>query len=109
MVPLCGRLLPGEDPISGTWEMTMDTPGGERKAKPRFSLEGENVSGKWDASEVKGRFRNGQLELQFPLASGEAGYEAEFKVSAKLEGAVLKGTWSWSTYGGALTGKKQSD
>jgi hypothetical protein len=96
-----------EATIAGTWEMTMDTPGGDRKASPTFTLEGTKVGGKWDTSDVKGTFESGKLELEFPLTSGEAGYSAAFKVSAKLEGGVLKGTWSWSTYGGSLTGKKK--
>ncbi len=85
----------------------MDTPGGERRATPTLALDGENVTGTWDSSEVKGTFKEGRLELEFPLSSSEAGYKAIFKVSAKLEGEELKGTWNWATYNGALTGKKQ--
>ncbi|MBM3763356.1 MAG: hypothetical protein FJW36_24350 [Acidobacteria bacterium] len=96
------------DTIAGTWDMTMETPGGERKASPTFTQDGAKVGGKWDASDVKGTFEGGKLELDFPLASGEAGYSAAFKVSAKLEEGVLKGTWSWATYGGSLTGKKKA-
>lgn len=96
----------GEDTIAGKWDMTMDTPGGDRKATPSFTLEGEKVGGKWDTSDVKGTFKEGKLELEFPLTSSEAGYQATFKVSAKLEGGVLTGTWAWASYGGKLTGKR---
>lgn len=105
LMALC--LSRAEDTIAGTWDMTMDTPGGDRKASPTFTLDGVKVGGKWDASDVKGTFEGGKLELEFPLTSGEAGYSAPFKISARLEGGVLKGTWSWSTYGGSLTGKKK--
>jgi len=96
----------GEDPLSGKWDMSMETPGGERKAVPIFNLLGEKVGGKWDASDVKGTFQADKLELDFPLTSNEAGYQAPFKVSAKLEAGTLNGTWSWATYNGKLTGKK---
>lgn len=99
--------LPGEDPLTGKWSMVMETPGGERRAVPVFAVEGETVTGKWDQSEVKGTFKDGQLELEFPLESGEAGYKANFKVSAKLEAGVLKGSWSFSSYSGKLEGKRE--
>lgn len=95
-----------EDVLSGKWDVTLDTEGGERKATPTFVLEGTKVSGKWDASDVKGKFDAGKLELEFPLMSSEAGYSAPLKVAAKLEGATLAGTWSWASYGGKLSGKK---
>ena len=101
-------VLTAADPISGKWDMSMDTPGGERKASPTFTLDGDKVGGKWDAAEVKGTFKDGKLELEFPLTSSEAGQQAIFKVSAKLDGEVLKGGWSWSSYSGSLTGKKLS-
>ena len=108
---MCGMFLValavGADGLSGKWNMSMETPGGERTATPTFVLEGETVTGKWDSSQVKGTFKEGKLELDFPLTSSEAGYQAAFKVSAKLENGTLKGSWSWATYGGNLTGKKQ--
>jgi hypothetical protein len=107
MLVVMGLSVMGQDPISGKWAMTMETPGGDRNATPTFSLDGDKVSGKWDASEVHGTFKDGQLELEFPLTSTEAGFQAKFKVSAKLEGGTLKGTWSWATYDGKLSGKKQ--
>jgi hypothetical protein len=99
-------VLPAADPISGKWDMSMDTPGGERKATPTFTLDGDKVGGKWDAAEVKGIFKDNKLELEFPLTSSEAGQQAVFKVSAKLDGETLKGNWSWSSYSGSLSGKK---
>jgi hypothetical protein len=111
LVWICGVLLAalagGADGLSGKWNMSMETPGGERTAVPSFVLDGETVTGKWDSADVKGTLKEGKLELEFPLTSSEAGFQATFKVSAKLEGGLLNGTWSWATYGGKLTGKKQ--
>lgn len=111
LVWICGVLLAalavGADGLSGKWNMKMDTPGGERTATPTFVLDGETVTGKWDSSDVKGTLKEGKLELEFPLTSSEAGLQSTFKVSAKLDGGTLKGTWSWATYGGDLSGKKQ--
>lgn len=73
--------LHAADSLSGKWTMVMDTPGGERRATPTLALDGENVTGTWDSSEVKGTFKEGRLELEFPLSSSEAGYKAIFKVS----------------------------
>jgi hypothetical protein len=104
---LAVMVLVGEDLLTGKWSMVMDTPGGERRAAPVLALDGETVTGKWDKSDVKGTFKDGQLELDFPLESGEAGYKANFKVSAKLEAGVLKGTWKFSEYSGKLEGKRE--
>lgn len=100
-------LLRGDDPVTGKWDITLDTPGGERKAAPSFTLDGDKVGGKWDQSEVAGTFKDGKLELSFALTSNEAGQTAPLKISATIEGGAMKGTWSWATYDGRLTGKKQ--
>jgi hypothetical protein len=95
------------DEVSGKWTFILDTPGGERRAQSTLAVEGEKVTGKWDTNDVNGTFRGNQLELEFPLYSAEADQKANLKVSAKLENGQFKGTWSWSSYNGNLTGKKE--
>jgi hypothetical protein len=95
-------LLGADDALSGKWTFTMDTPGGTRTQIATFSVEGDNVGGKWDKSDVKGTFKDGQLELKFPLESAEAGSSGTFSITGKLAEGKLTGRWSWETYGGTF-------
>lgn len=104
---LCALFALAADALSGKWSLSMDTPGGERLVSPTFVLDGDKVTGKWDQSDVQGTFRDGKLVLEFPLFSAEAGEKSNLKVTATLEGNQLKGSWTWSSYSGSLTGKKQ--
>ena len=102
-------VMGAEDALSGQWTFTMDTPGGTRTQVARFALEGENVGGQWDKSTVKGTFKEGQLELKFPLESVEAGSSGTFTVSGKLAEGKLTGRWSWEAYGGTFTAVRKSE
>ncbi|HXJ43627.1 MAG TPA: hypothetical protein VNH18_30370 [Bryobacteraceae bacterium] len=94
------------DSITGAWTFNLDTPGGPRTVVPVFKLTGEEVTGTWDKSDVKGTFHNGALTLSFPLNSSEGGFSAIMKIDAKLDAGQLKGTWTFGEYGGSLVAKK---
>lgn len=102
-------LLGADDALTGKWTFTMDTPGGTRTQTATFSLDGEKVGGKWDKSEVKGTFKEGQLELKFPLESAEAGSSGTFSITGKLAEGKLTGRWAWETYGGTFTAARKAE
>ncbi len=102
-------LLAADDALSGKWTFTMDTPGGARTQIATFSLDGDSVGGKWDKSDVKGIFKEGQLELKFPLESAEAGSSGTFSITGKLAEGKLTGRWAWETYGGTFTAVRKAD
>ncbi len=88
--------------VSGAWRFVLDTPGGSRIQAAEFTVEGESVSGTWGRDKVKGTFREGELHLEFPLFSDEAGSSGTMVVDGKLDGAKLTGKWQWSQYSGTF-------
>ena len=97
------------DALTGTWEFTMETPGGDRVVMPVFKLTGDAVGGTWDTAEVKGTFTDGMLRLEFPFYSKEGGFGGPMKINGKLEGGQLKGTWEFSAFSGTFKAKKQAE
>jgi hypothetical protein len=71
-----------------------------------FKLDGGQVTGKWDTTDVKGTYKDGDLDLAFPLNSEEAGMTATFKVKGKLKDGKLVGNWEFSEYSGTFTAAK---
>jgi hypothetical protein len=95
----CARAQEG---IVGKWSFTLDTPGGDRQAEAVFELDGEKVKGKWGASDVKGTFVDGKLELEFDFTSEEVGATAPIKISGKLESGAITGNWAFTEYNGTF-------
>jgi hypothetical protein len=93
--------------VAGAWTFVMETPGGERRAEVVMNLDGETVTGTWDSTPLKGTFRDGRLELAFPMSSPEAEMTATLTVSGTLKDDVLTGTWSFGEYGGSFTGSRR--
>jgi hypothetical protein len=87
--------------IAGKWDFVLDTEGGERKAPAEFTLDGDNVTGKWGGADVKGTFTDGKLDLSFPFTSDEAG-PGTLGIKGKLDGEALVGDWSFQTYSGTF-------
>lgn len=87
--------------ISGSWHFVIQTEGGERTADPKFQLEGQNVTGKWDKADVKGTFINGVLDLAFPYTSEEAG-PGTLKIKGEVKDGTLTGTWQFQEYTGTF-------
>jgi hypothetical protein len=94
------------DPITGKWAFVFDTEGGAREFAADFKLDGEQVSGKFAGADVKGTFKEQKLELAFPFSSEEANMTDTLKITGKLEKEALTGEWSFSSYSGTYTAKK---
>ena len=98
-----GTLLAGD--VSGKWNFVFETQIGQREAVMTFQVKGDNVTGKIEMAdtEVQGTFTDAELALAFPFYSPDAGFEAELKITGKLEGDKITGTWEFSEYSGSLT------
>ncbi|MEZ5355917.1 MAG: hypothetical protein R2762_25065 [Bryobacteraceae bacterium] len=92
--------------VAGKWTFHMETEGGPRSVPATFTVEGGKVAGKWGEFDAKGTFRDGKLELLFPVTSAEAGATAELRVTGALEGDAIKGTWRWSEHGGTFQARR---
>ncbi len=92
--------------ISGKWHFTLNTDGGDREQNALFKVAADQVTGKWDTADVKGTYKEGDLDLAFPFTSDEAGMTATFKVKGKLKDGKLVGTWEFGDYSGTLTGTR---
>ncbi len=92
--------------IAGKWQFTLNTEGGDRTAVALFKLDRDQVSGKWDTTDLKGTYKDGDLDLAFPLNSEEAGMTATLKIKGKLKDGKLAGSWEFSEYSGTFTATK---
>jgi hypothetical protein len=85
--------------VNGKWHFVLDTPGGDRELDAEFKVDGDQVSGKWGPSDVKGTFSDGKLNLEFPFNSEEAG-AGTMKIKGVLADGALTGDWAFSDYAG---------
>ena len=92
--------------LSGAWNFVMETQGGQRQATPTFQLDGDKVTGKWDTADVKGTFIDGKLSLAFPMTSREGGMTGTLKITGRMEGDTLSGTWEFEGYNGTYKATK---
>ena len=92
--------------LNGEWTFVFDTDGGVRQTPATLRLDGDQVSGTFDKSDVKGTFRGGELDLKFPHYSAEGGLEAELSLQGVVEGEALKGDWKFAEHGGTWTATK---
>jgi len=61
------------------------------------------VTGKFGTTDVAGIYKEGQLDLNFPFTSDEAGVTADMKITGKLdEAAAINGSWDFSAYNGTF-------
>ncbi|HEY7212421.1 MAG TPA: hypothetical protein VH477_19250 [Bryobacteraceae bacterium] len=88
--------------ISGKWHFVYQTEGGERENDAMFKLEGDQVTGKYGDADVKGTFKDGDLDLAFPYNSDEAGMTATLKMKGKLKDGKLEGNWQFGDYDGTF-------
>ncbi|MEZ5399576.1 MAG: hypothetical protein R2729_07885 [Bryobacteraceae bacterium] len=88
--------------VAGKWTFHMETEGGPRVAPVVLTVEGETVGGTWGRGPVKGTIREGKLEFRSTVTSDEAGATAELRVEGKVEGAEIKGTWTWAEHSGTF-------
>lgn len=85
--------------VSGKWHFVLSTPGGDREVDAEFTVEGDQVSGKWGTSDVKGTFADGKLNLEFPFNSEEAG-SGTMKIKGAVADDAISGEWAFSDYSG---------
>jgi hypothetical protein len=71
-----------------------------------LQINGEQVSGKFEKSDVKGTFRGGKLDLKFPHYSAEGGFEAELSIQGVVQGEGLQGDWRFGEHGGTWRASK---
>ena len=103
---LCA-VLRADSAIDGTWQFNLQTDGGPRDVAVEMKADGEQVTGKWDTTDLKGTFKDNTLALNFPLASAEAGFTADLIIDGTLDGDALKGTWKFGDYSGTFTATKK--
>ena len=88
--------------ISGKWHFVYQTDAGEREKSADFKLDGDQVTGKYGGADVKGTFKDGDIDLAFPYDSEEAGMQATLKMKGKLKEGKLVGNWQFADYDGTF-------
>jgi hypothetical protein len=92
--------------LTGQWDFVFDTEGGTRHTPVTLRVDGDQVSGTFDKSDVKGAFREGKLDLKFPHYTAEGGFEAELSLQGVVDGEGLKGDWRFGEHGGTWAATK---
>jgi len=90
--------------VNGKWHFVLSTPGGDRDVDVDLSVDADGkVTGKFGTTDVAGTYKEGQLDLNFPFTSDEAGVTADMKITGKLdEAAAINGSWDFSAYNGTF-------
>ena len=92
--------------ISGTWNIALDTPVGERGGEFTLQVKAGKVTGKFGETDVTGTYAGGKLSISGPFYSEDAGYKADLKIEATVDGDKMTGQWEWDVYAGPLTGAR---
>jgi hypothetical protein len=87
--------------VTGKWHFVFSTEGGDRTFDPVFQQNGDQVTGKWGASDVKGTLTDGTLSLEFPYNSEEGG-PGTLKIKGALAEDALSGDWAFNDYTGSF-------
>jgi len=87
--------------VTGKWHFVLDTPGGDRELDAKFQQDGDQVTGKWGAADVKGTFTEGKLALEFPFNSDEGG-AGTMTLKGTLAADALTGDWAFTGYSGSF-------
>ena len=90
--------------VNGKWHFVLSTPGGDRDVDVDLAVDTDGkVTGKFGTTDVAGIYKEGQLDLNFPFTSDEAGVTADMKITGKLdETAAINGSWDFSAYNGTF-------
>lgn len=85
-------------PLSGEWEINMNTPGGVRTYKAIFNLEGEKLTGEVQRStgnvKLNGTIRGSAIEFSYTISY--QGNDVEITMAGKLDGETAGGTVSFN-------------
>lgn len=90
--------------INGKWHFVLDTPGGDREMDAEFTVDADGkVTGKYGDTDVLGTYKDGKMDLAFPMTSEEADETATLKLDGRLDDTrALTGTWEFSEYSGTF-------
>ncbi len=88
--------------ISGKWHFVYQTDGGEREYPATLKQDGDQVTGKYGQSDVKGTYKDGDMDLAFPFNSEEAGMSSTLKMKGKIKDGKLVGNWQFADYDGTF-------
>jgi hypothetical protein len=92
--------------LDGSWRFIFHTDGGDREYPVTLKVTDTQVSGKLGEFDVKGTFKEGALELAFPVDVPDAGSGTLVIKGALAEGA-LTGNWEFNGYSGNFNGARQ--
>jgi hypothetical protein len=106
MVLLVAALAAAED-VGGSWHFVFQTGGGEREMDASFKVDGGQVTGKFADADVKGTYKDGAIELAFPLNSPEVG-PGTMSIKGSLVSGNLSGAWEFAGYNGTFIAKRPS-
>ena len=85
-------------PLSGEWEINMNTPGGVRTYKAIFNLEGEKLTGEVQRStgnvKLNGTIKGSAIEFSYTISY--QGNDVEITMAGKLDGETAGGTVSFN-------------
>lgn len=95
----------GAASVAGKWHFVLDTEGGDRDYDANFVQDGNKVTGKFGKDNVQGTFDDGQLKLEFPVNSEEAG-PGTLKITGALASDALTGNWEFQQYSGTYKAKR---
>lgn len=100
-------LAPAQD-IAGKWNFVWQTPGGERRSTLTITIDKDSATVQFPDAKapIPGSYKDGKLTVQGKLYSPEAGEEGEFRMTATLSGAELKGSASWQEHGMTFTARR---
>lgn len=93
--------------VNGVWNFLLITEAGDKPRQVDIRVSGETVSGKSGELPVTGSFKDGVLTLVLKeFFSPDAGFAADLKLTGKVSGKQIAGSWSFGEYSGTLTGAR---
>jgi hypothetical protein len=102
-IPLAAQAPAASGDLAGAWHFVLVAPDGPHEVDATLKVEGEQVTGRWGASDVKGTFRNGEMALAFNFSYAEGGLDGGMVLKGKLADGKLSGVWSFAGYDGDFT------
>jgi len=90
--------------VNGKWHFVFDTPDGSREVDAELTVDADGqVSGKFGKFDMAGTYKDGKLELNFPITLEDTGDTGPLKLVGKLDDtSALAGNWEFATYSGTF-------
>ena len=99
-MPLVAQAPAQSGSLAGNWHFILIAGDGNHELDATFKVDGAAVTGIWAAAEVKGTFREGQFDLEFPFSYTEGNLNGSMHLKGKLADEKLTGTWEFAGYNG---------